>query len=147
MEPVAAPSPPERVALVAGVLLVAALTLLPWYSTGPLPSPRGAPGRTAIQQPGALLGIGAALMAATAVAWLALATLVPRSPLPHPGPAVLALAVAALAFAAAKLVAKPEDLASGAWATLVLSVVLIGNELVALARNGPRPGREVSAPG
>jgi hypothetical protein len=133
VEPVAAPTPPERVALVAGVLLVAALTLLPWYSTGPVPSPRGSPGRTAIQQPGALLGIGATLMAATAVAWLALATLVPRAPVPHPGRAGLALAVAALAFVVAKLLAQTEDLASGAWCSLVLCVVLIGNEVVVRA--------------
>lgn len=147
MEPVTtapsvAPTATERVALVAGTLLVAALTLLPWYSTGPRPTPGGAGGRTAIQAPGAAFGIGAALVAAAGLAWLAAATLLPRPPVRHPGRALLVLWAACAAHVLAKLASGLDDLASGAWAAMALVAALILTEVGAsrLARRAVSRG-------
>ncbi|MGH9276875.1 MAG: hypothetical protein ACRD12_02010 [Acidimicrobiales bacterium] len=112
--------------MVLGVLLLASVTLLPWHSGGPAPTSGGGSGRTAIQAPGALLGIAAALVAAALVAWLAVATL-PRRPLaPRPSDTVLLAGSAiALVLVVVKLVADPEDLAIGAWASIGFSAALI----------------------
>jgi hypothetical protein len=115
------------VALVGGGLLVVALTLLPWRAGG----------ATAIQAPGAAFGIGAALAAAGAVAWLAIAVLAPRPPVPDPGRALAALWGAALALAVLKLVSDTGGLRVGAWTSCVLAGALVA--LAVRRRRAPAP--------
>lgn len=131
--PALAPSRLERLTLVAGVLLLATLTLLPWHSGGPQPTPGGASGRTAIQAPGAVYGIAAAVLIAAAVAWLASATLVTRPPVDHPRRALVPLAAAVLVLVLVKLLVNADELAVGAWASLLLATVVAG-AAVSLAR-------------
>lgn len=109
-----------------GVLLVAVLTLVPFHSGGPTPSPGGQSGRTAIQPPAAAVGIVAALVVAATVIWLALATLPPRPPLPHPGRALLPLAVVAAALVLLKLALDLHGLLRGAWLSVALAVMFAG---------------------
>lgn len=113
-------------ALVAGVLLAVALTLLPWRAGG----------ATALQAPGAVLGIGAALASAVAVAWLAAAVLMPRPLVPDPGRSLVALWGVALVLLGLKLATHADGLRVGAWAAAVLAVAL-----VALASRRDRHGR------
>lgn len=105
----------DRLALLGGVLLVAALTLLPWRSGG----------ATAIQAPGLWFGVAAALTAATAVAWLAAAVLMPRPPVPDPGRSLVILGGVTLALVAIKLATDFDGLAVGAWTSLGLAAGLV----------------------
>jgi hypothetical protein len=120
------------------VLLLAALTMLPFHSGGPAPSRGGQAGRTAIQSPDALPGIAAALVVTTTVTWLALATLLPRPPLPHPGRAMLPCAGAALAFVLLKLVLDPDNVATGAWLSLALAAAFVASTA---SKRHPAPER------
>lgn len=125
----------ERATLVAGVLLVACLTLLPFHTGGPAPTHGGDSGRTAIQDPAALAGIAATLAAAGLTAWLACAQLLPRPRVAAPvRGAAIGLAGASLALVVAKLAAGTGGLRVGAWGSL-----LLGTAFVALA--AVRPGR------
>ncbi len=120
------------------MLLLAVLTLVPFHANGPAPTPGGQSGRTAIQPPAAVLGIAAGLVVAATVVWLAMATLLPRPPVPHPSQALAPLALAAAGLVLLKLLLDPDRLANGAWLSLGLAGVLVGAQFV-------RPGR--SAPG
>jgi hypothetical protein len=124
--------------LITGVLLLAALTLLPFHTGGPPPNRGGQAGRTAIQAPDALPGIAAALVVAAAVTWLAVATLLPRPPLPHPGRALLPLTGAALALVVLKLALDPHRLAQGAWLSLGLATAFVAS---AALKRRPAPER------
>jgi hypothetical protein len=117
------------------VLLVAVLALVPFHSGGPVPTRGGQSGRTAIQSPMAMLGIAAALLVGATVVWLALATLVPRPPLPHPGRALVPLASVAAGLVLLKLVLDPDRLANGAWLSLGLGALLVGAQLAGGARS------------
>jgi len=123
----------DRATLVAGVLLLISLLLLSWHADGPPPSHGGAPGRTAVQGPGAAAGILAAAAALVTVSWLAVSTLPPRPPLRRPGDAVLAgLAGATLAFVLLKLAADTDGLARGAWVAILLAFTFAGCRAAAL---------------
>lgn len=121
----------EKLTLVLGVLLLAALTILPWHSDGPEPTPGGASGTTAIQAPGAGFGIAAAVITAATVAGLAGAVLVSGSKVPHPGAALLPLTAVVLALVVLKFLSEPDDLAVGAWISLLLAVDLVAVQVMA----------------
>jgi len=59
-----------------------------------------------------------------AVAWLAVAVLMPRPPVPDPGWALLTLWAVTLALAALKLVSDLDGLSVGAWASCLLAAGL-----------------------
>ncbi|MGH9223501.1 MAG: hypothetical protein ACRD2W_06870 [Acidimicrobiales bacterium] len=128
----------DRATLVLGVLLLVALLFLSWHGDGPPPSHGGAPGRTAVQGPGAAAGIAAAVVTLVTVAWLALATLPPRPPVPGPSRGVLVgLAVSALAFVLLKLAADLDVLTRGAWLSVIAAAALAACRLAA-ARSSRR---------
>jgi hypothetical protein len=105
------------------VLLLAALTLLPWQAD-----------RTAIQAPNAAAGITATVAATVLVSWLAAATLITRPAIPHPGTALLVLAGVCLGLVVLKLVTDPDDLAVGAWASLLFAAILVVLRVPAISR-------------
>jgi hypothetical protein len=130
----------DRATLVVGALLLVSLLTLSWHADGPPPSHGGAPGRTAVQGPGATFGILAAALTLVTVAWLALATLPPRPPVPRPSKGVvLALGIAALAFVLLKLAADTDVLYRGAWLSLLLAAALAGCRLAALRTSKRTP--------
>jgi hypothetical protein len=121
---------------VVGVLLLAVLTMVPFRSGGPAPTHGGQAGRTAVQSPAAAVGIAAALVVGVAVAWLAAATLMTRSPVPPPAPAVLsALAVVTLALVVLDLVLDAHGLVNGAWLAIALAVAFAACRVVPSARS------------
>jgi hypothetical protein len=75
---------------------------------------------------------------AAAVAWLAAATLVTRSPVRAPGPALPVLTALALAVVVLKLVLDAHHLANGAWLSLGLAAAFAGCQLAPAPR--PRAG-------
>lgn len=108
--------------------------MVPFHSGGPAPTHGGQAGRTAVQSPDAVAGVAAALVAAAAVTWLAMATLVTRPPVPPPGRALLALTAIALALVLLKLLLQVDDLDNGAWLALVLAAGFVGCQLIPPAR-------------
>jgi len=122
----------ERATLVVGVALMAVLALVPFHTTGGEgPTHGGATGRTAIQSPATAVGILAALVVAGAVTWMALATLLPRPPVPPPGQRLLPVTVAALALVLLKLVVDVHDLGPGAWLSVALAGAFVGCQAAA----------------
>lgn len=117
-----------------GVLLLASLTLLPWHSGGPAPTTGGGSGRTAIQSPNATAGIGAAVLAAAAVAWLATSTLLARPRIPYSGRVLLALGGFAFGLVVLKMLLDPDRLAVGAWASLVLGAGFVTSRVTRVTR-------------
>lgn len=119
-----------------GVLLVGALTLLPWRSGGPAPTQGGGAGATAVQPPGAVLGVAAAVVTAALVAWLAAAVLPTRPPVRRPGGALLAGSGLASALVLGKVLTDTRHLAVGAWVSVALAAALV----VLRALHRRRPG-------
>ena len=107
--------------------LLAVLALVPFHTSGGEgPTHGGATGRTAIQSPVAAVGILAALVVAGTVAWLAMATLLPRPPVQPPGRTLLPLTGAALVLVLLKLGLNVHDLGPGAWLSVALAGALVG---------------------
>ena len=117
-----------------GVLLVVALTLLPWQSGGPAPTAAGGTGRTAVQPPGAAAGILAALATAALVVWLAAAVLPARPRVSCPDVAVVGAAGVVLVLVLVKLLTDRTDVAVGAWASILLAAALVGLRATGLRR-------------
>jgi hypothetical protein len=128
------------------VLLLAVLVMVPFRSGGPAPTHGGEAGRTAVQSPAAPAGIAAALVVGVAVAWLAATTLVARSPLPAPVPAVLdALAALALVLVLVDLVLDRHHLTNGAWLAIALAAAFAGCRVVPFAGRRHRASDRGSA--
>ena len=141
-----APVALDRATLVAGVLLVVALTLISWHGDGPPRSHGGAPGRTAVQGPGAAAAIVAVVVTLLTVAWLALATLPPRPLVARPGTGLLlGLAVAALALVLVKLAADLDVLTRGVWLSLLFAAAFAGLRLAATRPVRRAPDQDVHA--
>ncbi|MDQ4097147.1 MAG: hypothetical protein M3144_04685 [Actinomycetota bacterium] len=121
------------------MLLLTALTFVPFHWGGPAPSKGGQAGRTAVHAPDALVGLAAALVVAGTVTWLALTTLLPRPPVPHPGRALLPLAGCAFGLVLLKLVLDPHRLANGAWLSLALALAWVAASVA--SNRHPAPER------
>ena len=125
----------DRATLVVGVLLLVSLTFLSWHADGPPPTAGGAPGRAAVQGPGATAAIAAASLALVTVTWLALATIAPRPPVARPPARVLlSLAVSTFAFVLIKLAADLTGLSRGAWVSLAMAICLVAVRIAAFRR-------------
>ena len=123
----------ERATLLIGVALVAVLALVPFHTSGGgVPTHGGQTGRTAIQSPAAVVGALAALIVVVTVTWLALATLLPRPPVPPPGLTLLPLTAASLVLVLLKLVVDLDALGPGAWLSVLLATALFGCQAVVL---------------
>ncbi len=108
--------------------------------------PWRARGATAIQPPGAAFGIGAALAAAGAVAWLALAELAPRPLVPRPGVALVALWALAFGLIGLKVAAGASGLRVGAWSASGLAFLLVAAAGQRSRRRRLPPGENLGHP-
>lgn len=127
----------ERIVSAAGALLAADLALLPWhrYRLGVdlerlgVDVPAFSLDRNGLQDPHALLGIAALVIALAMVVHVVAAKLHPA--VPRPGPAHLVAGAVVLGLVVAKLIAHSRFLAVGAWAGLALAAaVAFGGYLV-----------------
>ena len=117
----------ERIITTAGALLCADLVLLPWHRFSldlpmeqfgvQVPSFRF--DRTGVQEPYALFGIAAAVIALVMVIHVVAARR--RPAVPRPGQGHLIAGAVVLGLVAAKLLAKNDFLGIGAWAGLALA--------------------------
>lgn len=120
----------ERIIVTAAVLLAADLVLLPWHRFSlSLPTeqfgvevPSFRIDRTGVQEPYALFGIAASVIAVGMVIHLLMARR--TSAVPRPGPTTLIAGALVLGLVAAKLLANTDFLAIGAWAGLALAAAV-----------------------
>ena len=117
----------ERIIATSGVLLAADLVLLPWHRFSlDLPTeqfgvqvPSFRIDRTGVEEPYALFGIAASVIAVGMVVHVLMASRTAAAP--RPGPVHLIAGAVVLGLVAAQLLANPDFLAIGAWAALALA--------------------------
>lgn len=133
----------ERIVAAAGALLAADLLLLPWHryqldqslERFGVDVPTFHLDRTGVQDPNALLGVAALVVALAMVAHVVSAGL--HAAVPRPGQAHLIAGAVVCGLVVAKLLAHNRFLGIGAWAGFVLAV--------AVAAGGYLVGRDAGA--
>ena len=120
----------ERIIATSGVLLAADLVLLPWHRFSlKIPTeqfgvdvPSFRIDRAGVEEPYALFGIAASVIAVGMVVHVLMARR--TSAVPKPGPVHLIAGAVVLGLVAAKLLANSDFLGIGAWAGLALAAAV-----------------------